>query len=175
MNIYLAGMIGSGKTTLGKAIAHRLGWSFHDLDQTMECDAGKSFHLVVAEEGWLGFRQKEYSICKRFAEMDRSVIALGGGTVRYEWNRDVLEGTGIRILLIADLKVLADRVRKKDRPRVNPGTTLEEDLEKIWREHKDLYLSFADIVYETGKGKSVAAETGELLQILNIKNFPEYR
>lgn len=164
-------MIGSGKTTLGKAIARRLGWSFHDLDQTMESDAGKPFHIIVAKEGWLGFRQKEYNICKRFAKMDRSVIALGGGTVRYEWNRDVLEGTGVRILLIADLRVLAGRVRKNDRPRVNPGTTLEEDLEKIWMEHKDMYLSFADIVYETGKDKTVAAETSELLEIVNTKGI----
>ncbi|MBW2148621.1 MAG: AAA family ATPase, partial [Deltaproteobacteria bacterium] len=44
MNIYLSGMIGSGKTTLGKAIADRLGWPFRDLDRTMESEAGKPFH-----------------------------------------------------------------------------------------------------------------------------------
>ncbi|MBW2147235.1 MAG: shikimate kinase, partial [Deltaproteobacteria bacterium] len=164
-------MIGSGKTTLGKAIADRLGWPFRDLDRTMESEAGKPFHEVVAEEGWLGFRQREYNICKCFAVMDRSVIALGGGTVRYEWNRDILKGTGVRILLIADLNVLADRVRMNDRPRVNPGTALEEDLKKIWDEHKGLYFNFADIIYATDKGKTVSTQRDEVLELLRTKNL----
>lgn len=171
MNIYFSGMIGSGKTAVGKNVAQRLRWPFHDLDQTMEVEAGKPFHEVVAEEGWLGFRQREYRICKHFAGLDRSVIALGGGTVRYDWNRGVLAGTGTRILLIADLNILADRVRSYDRPRVNLGTTLEEDLRKIWEEHKDLYLSFAVIVYKTDTGKTIPAEAEELLEILRKKNL----
>lgn len=166
MNIYLAGMIGAGKTAVGKPLAEHLGWEFDDLDLAMERMAGKTFHHVVAEEGWLGFRQREYSICKDFARMEKTVIGLGGGTVRYEWNRDVLAGTGVNILLIADLSVLADRVRLNDRPRVNLGTTIEEDLTKIWGTHQDLYYSFADIVYQTDQGKTIPEEVNELLKIL---------
>jgi len=167
MNIYLAGLIGAGKTTLGREIAHRLGWPFDDLDPAMERLAGKDFRRVVAEDGWLAFRQWEYRICKGFARLDRTVIALGGGTVRYEWNRDALRGTGVVILLTADLDDLADRVRANDRPRVNTGTTLEEDLAEIWDTHQKLYYDFADIVYPTGRGKSIAREVDELLEILN--------
>lgn len=167
MNIYFSGMIGAGKTTLGKGLAARLGWGFDDLDSAMEAMAGKPFRQVVADDGWLGFRQWEYRICKQFAQMSQTVIGLGGGTVRYEWNRDVLKGTGIVILLVADLDVLADRVRVNDRPRVNLETSLKEDLAKIWQEHRDLYFSFADIVYETDRGKTVSAEADELLDILH--------
>lgn len=169
MNIYFSGMIGTGKTTLGKALAKRLDWAFDDLDSAMETMAGKDFRQVVAEEGWLGFRQREYHICKQFAHMDQTVIALGGGTVRYEWNRDVLKGTGGVVLLTADLDVLADRVRVKDRPRVNPGTTLEEDLAQIWGKHQDLYFSFADIIYENDRGYTVSEAADELLEILQEK------
>ncbi len=64
-------MIGSGKTTLGKALAERLGWPFQDMDSVMELDAGKSFREVVDEEGWLGFRAREYRTCKQFAKTAR--------------------------------------------------------------------------------------------------------
>ena len=172
MNIYLSGMIGSGKTALGTLLARRLGWSFFDLDQEMDKEvSGRgdpasrpyTFHDLVREQGWLAFRELEYKICKRFSKMNRSVIALGGGTARYEWNRDILQGTGVRILLLADLKVLAERVSRQDRPRVNPGTTLEEDLERIWDEHQEQYLGFADLHYRTDGGKTVFEEVEDLL------------
>ncbi len=171
MNVYLAGVIGAGKTTVGRLLAERLGWSFQDLDPAMELDAGKSFHQVVADEGWLGFRVREYRICKGFASMDRAVVALGGGTVRYEWNRDVLKGTGVNVLLTAELDVIADRVRVHDRPRVHPGTTLEEDLALIWGQNKELYLSWADLVYRTDQGKTASEEADDLIRILQRKGW----
>jgi shikimate kinase len=166
MNIYLSGMIASGKTTLGQLLAKRLGWSFDDLDTGMMRMAGKPFQQVVAEEGWLGFRVREYNIIKQFAAMDRTVIGLGGGTVRYQWNRDVLSNTGVKILLVADLKTLAERLKDNDRPRVNPGTTMEQDIARIWEQHQDLYYSFADIVYRTDQGKTIEQEVDDLLEIL---------
>ena len=166
MNIYLAGMIGSGKTTLGKPLAKRLGWSFDDLDDAMARMAGKPFFQVVAEEGWLGFREREYAIIKQFVTMNHTVIGLGGGTVRYQWNCDVLCNTGVNILLTADLKILAERLKKNDRPRVNPNTTMEQDITRIWLDHQDLYYSFADIAYPTDRGKTIEQEVDELLKIL---------
>ena len=169
MNIYFAGMIGAGKTTLGKPLATRLGWSFDDLDDAMARQAGKPFSQVVAEEGWLGFREREYKIIKQFAAMDHTVVGLGGGTVRYEWNCDKLRSTGVNILLIAGLNTLVERVKINDRPRVNPKTTLEQDIEQIWGKHQDLYYKFADIVYPTDKGKTVEQEVDELLEILRSR------
>jgi len=166
MNLYLCGMIGSGKTALGIAISRRLQWPFFDLDRVMEEEAGKRIHDVVAEETWLGFREKEYTICKRFSQMNHSVIALGGGTVRYEWNRDILKGTGPIILLTAKLKVLAERVRKNDRPRVNPGVTLEQDLSVLWKKFKHLYYLAADFVYRTDRDITVRQEADEIVKIL---------
>jgi len=169
MNIYLAGMIGSGKTTLGRPLAKRLGWSFDDLDDAMSRMAGKPFSRVVMEDGWLGFRELEYAIIKQFAAMDHTVIGLGGGTVRYEWNCDVLRNTGVNILLIAGLDILAERVKVNDRPRVNPKTTLEQDIAQIWGNHQDLYYKFADIVYPTDKGITIEQEVDELLEILRSR------
>jgi len=170
MNIYFCGMIGSGKTAVGEFLAQLLGWSFFDLDREMDRELGRSFHELVREQGWLAFRELEYRICKRFSKMDRAVIALGGGTVRYEWNTDILRGSGIMILLESDLSTLAERVRKADRPRVNPGVSLEEDLQRIWSSAAHLYRQCADIIYRTDQGKSVSAEVEEILRMLKEKN-----
>lgn len=166
LNVYLCGMIGCGKTAIGERLAERLARPFYDLDREMDRELGYSFHRLVHEQGWLKFRELEYEVCKRFASLEGVVAALGGGTPRYAWNRDVLRGTGITILLEAELGVLADRVRKADRPRVNPDASLEDDLERIWATAAHLYRQAADVVYRTDAGKDVEAEVADLLDIL---------
>jgi shikimate kinase len=154
-------MIGSGKTTIGTRLARELELPFFDLDQEMDRILGYSFHRLVQEKGWVAFRELEYTICKRFARRQRSLICLGGGTVRYEWNMDLLRGTGRIILLTAALDELARRVRAADRPRVNVGTTLEEDLRAIWSESEEKYRRAADLTYDTD-GKNVAQVVADL-------------
>jgi shikimate kinase len=167
-NLYLAGLIGSGKTAIGERLAERLGRPFYDLDREMDRELGRSFHELVREQGWLAFRELEYRIVKRFAQMERVVAALGGGTVRYEWNTDALRGTGITILLDADLKVLADRVRQADRPRVNPGASLEEDLARIWSSAAHLYRAAAQVTYRTDQGKTLEEEVDDLIALVSL-------
>ena len=180
MNIYLSGMIGSGKTAVGTLLAQRIGWPFFDLDREMDRElsgrgdpAGRpyTFHELVREQGWLAFRELEYRICKRFALLEQTVIALGGGTVRYEWNTDLLRGTGIMILLEADLPTLAARVRAADRPRVNPGVSLEEDLKRIWSSSAHLYRQAAALIYQTDTGKGVEEEVDDLVTLLKSRSF----
>ncbi|MFP4329336.1 MAG: shikimate kinase [Alkalispirochaetaceae bacterium] len=164
MNLYLSGMIGSGKTTLGRLLSDRLEVPMLDLDEEMDRRLGYSFHELVAEHGWVPFRELEYSICKSFAEAKGSVVCLGGGTVRYEWNRDVLRGTGVMVLLEAREDVLIERVSKADRPRVHRDTSLAEDVRRIWREHAETYRRAADIIYRTDE-KELPEEIEELLSI----------
>jgi shikimate kinase len=165
LNIYFCGMIGSGKTTIGESLAQTLELDFLDLDQEMDRILGYSFHKLVQEQGWVPFRELEYSICKRFAGLDNSIICLGGGTVRYEWNMDVLKGSGPVILLTASLEELIRRVKKADRPRVNPGTSVEQDIRLIWEKSKDKYYRAADIVYTTDQ-KSIDEEVRELKDLV---------
>jgi len=161
MNVYFSGMIGSGKTTLGERVARDLRLEFFDLDREMDRRLGYSFHRLVHEKGWLPFRELEYSICKFFAGLTDAVICLGGGTVRYEWNIDVLRPTGVFILLDVPLSELVRRVRTADRPRVNEGVSLEEDISIIWEKGKHRYYGTADIVLASGQ-KSVDQETAEI-------------
>ena len=161
MNVYLSGLIGAGKTSIGERLAVRMGRPFHDLDREMERELGGSFHDLVRTQGWLAFREREYAICKRFAALSGAVIALGGGTVRYEWNRDVLRGTGTMVFLAADLATLAARVRGADRPRVNPGVSLEDDLARIWSTAAHLYEG-ADLVHRTDEGRTLDEDVAAL-------------
>ena len=165
MNVYLSGLIGSGKTTLGRRLAARLDRPFLDLDRELDGDLGRSFHELVREQGWLAFREREYEIVKRFAAVKNTVCALGGGTIRYAWNRDALRGTGVTVFLEAELGTLAVRVRAADRPRVNPGISLEEDLAAIWAAAAPLYRA-ADLTYRTDTGRSVDEEVEDLVALL---------
>lgn len=166
MNVYLSGLIGSGKTTLGRRLAARLGRPFLDLDRELDAALGGSFHDLVRAQGWLAFREREYEIVKRFAAATRTVCALGGGTVRYAWNRDALRGTGVTVFLEAELATLAARVRAAgDRPRVNPGISLEEDLAAIWVAAAPLYRD-ADLTYRTDAGRGEDEEVEELAVLL---------
>ena len=162
-------MIGAGKTTIGRRLARELELDFYDLDQEMNQILGHSFHKLVADKGWVAFRELEYSICKRFAGLDNSIICLGGGTVRYEWNMDVLKGTGMIILLTAALEELVRRVKLADRPRVNPGTSVEDDIRLIWQHSKDKYYDAADLIYSTDQ-KSIEEDVRELKR-LTLENF----
>ncbi len=161
-NVYLAGMIGVGKTTIGRQVARVLGCPFYDFDWALQEETGLDLHTLVRERGWLGFRVAEYTVIKRLAAIEGAVVGLGGGTVRFQWNLDAMAGTGPIVLLTADLNVLAERVRVADRPRVNPGTTLEEDLDLIWGSSKDLYLKAATYVYRTDLGLTVEQEANEI-------------
>lgn len=165
MNVYFAGMIGSGKTTLGVRVAAELGLTFVDLDREMDSRLGYSFHKLVAEQGWLAFRQLEYAICRDFAALDNHIVCLGGGTVRYQWNVDVLRSSGVTILLEVSTEELIERVRHADRPRVNAGTTLEADIVKMWTEHAPTYRAAAQLVYRS-EGKTIDQEVDELCCVL---------
>ncbi len=165
MNIYFCGMIGTGKTTIGRRLAMELGLDFFDLDCEMDKRLGYSFHRLVAKEGWLAFRELEYAICRDFSRKQNAIVCLGGGTVRYDWNVDVLRPTGKTILLEAPLEELVRRVSKADRPRVNDGVSLEEDLRIMVEESHDKYLAAADYIYQADK-ETIEEEVKDIKAII---------
>lgn len=124
--IFLVGYRGSGKTTVGSALAARLGWDFYDTDTLVVATAGCSIASIVEQEGWECFRQREAEVLQQCTEYKRAVIATGGGIILREENRRLLTQYGTTVFLSAPVEVLATRLlavpEHAQRPPLRKGT-----------------------------------------------------
>lgn len=163
MIVYLVGMPGSGKSTVGPELARRLGIPFTELDAEIEAAAGKPIRAIFEEEGEARFRALEAEALQRAAAEDPSVVSCGGGVVLEPANRVLLRATGEVVFLSVPLEVLVERVRPAaDRPLIRE----QGDLERLAREREPLYREFAAHVVD-GRGsveEVAAAIEGELLR-----------
>lgn len=164
MGIFMAGFMGSGKSTVGSAIADRLGWRFVDLDDEIERAAGLSIAEIFQRFGEQGFRDCEHRALRgqasRALRGGRFVLALGGGTYAYARNRDLLRSVGPTIWLDADADTLWRRVRHaQHRP-------LARDREAFTRLHESRRGSYAK-ADERIEGAGTVAEVVE--RILRLR------
>jgi shikimate kinase len=111
-NIILTGFMGTGKTSVGRTLAKRLGWKFIDTDECIESQAGCSITHLFAHQGEAIFRQIESDVAERLAELERHVIATGGGMMLSEANRAALLRAGELIVLTAQAETIYERVRR---------------------------------------------------------------
>jgi shikimate kinase len=138
--VYLVGMPGSGKSTVGHEVAGRLGVPFVDLDTEIERRSGSSVAGIFAREGESGFRALEARELVDASHHDPSVVACGGGVVLEPANRITLRNTGTCVYLDVPLDVLHDRIEPAaDRPLIRS----EGDLERLLEEREPLYREFA--------------------------------
>jgi shikimate kinase len=112
--LYLVGFMGSGKSTIGRALAHRLGWSFFDIDDEIEAAEKVTIAELFDSRGEAEFRRIEGDILRlhvRYIERGRpAVLALGGGTFIEPANRDLVAGNGIAIWLDCPFETVQRRV-----------------------------------------------------------------
>jgi shikimate kinase len=112
--IYLVGFMGSGKSTVGRLLAHELGWSFFDLDQEIEAAEKTAISEIFEKQGEAEFRRIETSMLQQhIAWIERgrpSVLALGGGTFAQQRNRALLDDRGVTVWLDCPFEVVARRV-----------------------------------------------------------------
>jgi shikimate kinase len=115
--IYLVGFMGSGKSTVGRALAHRLGWSFFDIDAEIERAEQKTISEIFASAGEPAFRRLESEMIRqhvRFVERGKpAVIALGGGAFTDAANREALEENGVTVWLDCPFEIIQRRVAKE--------------------------------------------------------------
>ena len=140
MIVYLVGMPGSGKSTVGAELAGRLGVPFIDLDVEIEGADGRGITEIFAAEGEAGFRAREARALQAASAHDPAVIACGGGVVLEPANRITLRNTGTCVFLDVPLEVLETRVSPDaDRPLIRS----KGDLERLLGEREPLYREFA--------------------------------
>jgi len=159
--VYLVGMPGSGKSTVGPELARRLGVPFVELDAEIERGAGKSVQEIFREDGEGRFRELEAAALTEAAARDPSVVSCGGGVVLEPANRITLRATGEVVFLSVPLDVLRSRVPPAaERPLIREAG----DLERLFREREPLYREFAvHVVDASGPVEDVAAAIEEEL------------
>ena len=147
-NIFFVGLRGSGKTTLGKAVAQKLDRPFLDMDAMIQEKAGRTIREIVQKDGWERFRELEEKVLEEICTATGRVIATGGGVVLSPKNRTLLRAHGQVVYLMADPPLLAQRVgqdqtSKEQRPPLGEGSLQEEMSTQLW-EREPLYMMVAN-------------------------------
>ncbi|MDE0339311.1 MAG: 3-dehydroquinate synthase [Caldilineaceae bacterium] len=140
-NLTITGFMGTGKTTVGRIMADRLGRRLVDMDELIEAEFGKPIAQIFAEEGEELFRQAEARLCQTLASETDLVIATGGGTLVSDDNRQTLEGSGPVVCLTAGVDTVLERVETfEDRPLL-PGDREEKrrNIESLLLNRRDAY------------------------------------
>jgi shikimate kinase len=149
-NIFLVGLMGAGKTSVGKILARRLGKTFYDSDHEVERATGVRIPVIFEIEGEAGFRAREARLLAELAARPNIVLATGGGAVLSAENRRVLAANGTVIYLRAAIHDLWHRTRNdRNRPLLQTPDPLAR-LKALFEERDPLYREVADIVVETG-------------------------
>ncbi|SCX45011.1 shikimate kinase [Nitrosospira sp. Nsp1] len=150
-NIFLVGMMGAGKTTVGRLLANFLEKKFYDSDREIQKRTGVSIPLIFEIEGEAGFRKRETEMLSELVKTGNIVLATGGGAVLSAENREMLKRSGTVIYLRATIDDLWRRTRHdKNRPLLqtqDPRTKLTE----LYAQRDPLYRETAHIIVESGK------------------------
>lgn len=149
-NIFLVGMMGSGKTTIGRSLAHSTGKTFVDSDLEIQERTGVKIPIIFEIEGEAGFRKRETEVLQELVKMDNIVLATGGGAILSESNRELLKLHGTVVYLRAAVSDLQRRTRHdKNRPLLQTKN-LHAKLTQIFAARDAFYRDAAHLIIESG-------------------------
>ena len=154
--LYLVGARASGKTTVGKALAKKLGMPFADTDQHLLESAGCSVDQIVETEGWPGFRLRESTALREVSDAHPRgcVVSTGGGMILAEANRSLMRQRGMVVFLDATVEVLAERLGRNPLNSQRPSLTgkgLVEEISDVLNERRPLYEASAHHVVDASR------------------------
>lgn len=145
-NIFLVGMPGAGKTTVGRHLARRLQRVFVDADHEIEARTGVRIPLIFDIEGEQGFRDREAKVIAELAAQSNLVVATGGGAVLRPENRAALKQGGTVVYLHAVPRLLFERTRlDPNRPLLQVADPMTK-IEELFAQRDPLYREVADLV-----------------------------
>lgn len=155
MNIVLIGYRGTGKSTVGRLLAARLGRTLVSTDAEVVKRANRTIPEIVAHEGWEYFRDLESNICRELANRDQLVIDTGGGVILHPQNVEALKKNGTLFWLTASVETITKRIGKDNqRPSLTGAKSFVEEIQEVLRERMPKYRAAADHVIATD-GRSV--------------------
>jgi shikimate kinase len=150
MNIVLIGYRGTGKSTVGKVLAARLGRELISTDAEIVKRTKQSIPEIVARQGWEYFRDLESAVCRDLAGRDRLVIDAGGGAILRPQNVEALKQNGKLIWLIATVETITARIgRDTQRPSLTGTKSFVEEITEVLRDRTPKYQAAADHMIQT--------------------------
>jgi shikimate kinase len=155
-NIYLIGLMGAGKTTIGKQLAKTLRVPFYDSDKAIEESTGVDIPTIFEFEGEQGFRDREQKMIQYLAQMQGIVLATGGGAILRPENRQALKDTGFVVYLQCSIDRILERTRRDTQRPLLKTDNPKARLEELFSQRESLYLACADFMVDTGLHKSKA-------------------
>jgi shikimate kinase len=163
MNVVLIGYRGTGKSTVGKIVAARLGRTVVSTDAEIMKRTGQSIRELVGQHGWDYFRDLESQVCQEVASRDGLVIDTGGGAILRSQNVDALKKTGILFWLTASVDTITKRIgQDTQRPSLTGTKSFVEEIQEVLRERTPKYEAAADHVITTD-GRSIVRIADEIL------------
>ncbi|MBM3342265.1 MAG: shikimate kinase [Betaproteobacteria bacterium] len=160
-NIFLVGLMGAGKTSVGKVLARLLGKAFIDCDHEIERTTGVRIREIFEIEGEAGFRAREHKMIAELVTRENILLATGGGAVLSRENRDLLHRNGTVIYLRAPVKAL---LRRTQRDRARPLLQVADPAAKLtalYLQRDPLYCEVAHLIFDTSN-QSVRALAGQI-------------
>jgi shikimate kinase len=155
MNIVLIGYRGTGKSTVGRAVAARLGRQIVSTDKEIVRRAGSSIPDIVAAHGWDYFRELESTVCQELAAKDDLIIDTGGGAILRQQNVDVFKKNGRLIWLTASVETIAARIGgDSQRPSLTGRKSHVDEIREVLGERIPKYQAAADMTIATD-GQSI--------------------
>jgi shikimate kinase len=150
-NIFLVGLMGAGKTTVGRVLARKLNKRFIDSDHEIEARTGVSIPVIFEIEGEASFREREAEAIRDLTGQANIVLATGGGAILKPENRECLKTRGTVIYLRASVNSILQRTsHDKNRPLLQTADPRQR-IEQLAREREPYYLEVAHFVIETGR------------------------
>ena len=149
-NIYLIGLMGVGKTTIGKQLAKALKRPFYDSDKVIEEAAGTDIPTIFSYEGEAGFRQREQKTIKELTELSDIVLATGGGAILRPENREALKNSGFVVYLHCSIDKILFRTRHDNQRPLLQTANPRQRLQSLLIEREPLYLECADFSIDSG-------------------------
>lgn len=166
--IFLVGMMGVGKTTIGRQLASQLGREFVDLDHAIEARCGVRVATIFDIEGEAGFRRRETALLDEYSRGQGLVLATGGGAVLAEDNRRMLRERGCVVYLRAGVDELYRRVaRDRNRPLLRTQDPRQR-IADLLAQREPLYESVADVTLDTAD-QPIAQVLRSLLPLLPVR------
>jgi shikimate kinase len=170
-NLFLVGMMGAGKSTVGRTLARRLGREFFDTDRVLTERTGVPIATIFEYEGESGFRARERQVVAELAARDKAVIATGGGAVLDEASRALMRASGTVIYLRAKLDDLWERTRRDAARPLLATPDPRGTLAAILADRDPLYGACAHLVVDTGT-QSVPTLVSRILDQLRGTDEP---